>query len=54
MMTSQVYTPLHGVSSSTDARGRITYYQYDAFGRNIVVKDQEGNVVSKKEYHVAQ
>lgn len=53
-MNSCTYEPLFGISSSTDALGRITYYQYDVFGRNIVVKDQEGNVVSKKEYHVAQ
>lgn len=53
-MVNSVYAPLVGITSSTNAQGRITYYQYDAFGRSTIVKDQEGKIVSKKEYNVAQ
>jgi YD repeat-containing protein len=53
-MQSWSYQPLFGVSSSSDATGRITYFEYDAFGRVNLVRDQEGNIRSKTEYHVAQ
>src|SRR5690606_9468638 len=53
-MQSKTYTPLKGVSSKTDASGRITYYEYDALGRLIVTRNQEGHVLSKTEYHLAQ
>jgi YD repeat-containing protein len=51
-MQSQTYEPLFGVSSATDASGRIIYYEYDALGRQNVVRDQEGNVLSKTQYVV--
>jgi YD repeat-containing protein len=54
VMTNSCYTPLFGASSVTDARGRITYYEYDVFGRNTVARDQEGNIISKQEYHIGQ
>jgi YD repeat-containing protein len=54
MMKNWVYTPLLGVTSSTDPSGRITYYQYDAFGRLAVTKDQDGNVLSKTDYRIGQ
>jgi YD repeat-containing protein len=53
-MVNSVYTPLFGVTSTTDATGRITYYEYDGLGRQTVTKDQEGNVVSKTEIHIGQ
>jgi YD repeat-containing protein len=53
-MSNWVYTPLFGASSSTDPTGRITYYEYDSFGRMFVTKDQEGNIISKKQYHIGQ
>ncbi len=46
-MQSQTYEPLFGISSSTDARGRVTYYEYDGLGRQYLVKDQERNIRSK-------
>jgi YD repeat-containing protein len=51
LMKSWAYTPLFGTSSSTDPSGRITYYEYDAFGRLIVTRDQEGNIISKQDFH---
>jgi len=46
-MQSQTYEPLFGISSSTDATGRITYYEYDALGRRSVVRDQDGHILSR-------
>lgn len=51
-MQSQTYEPLFGVSSITDASGRITYYEYDALGRQTVVRDQDRNVLSKTQHVV--
>ncbi|MCB4797219.1 RHS repeat domain-containing protein [Neotamlana laminarinivorans] len=51
MMTSYTYNPLIGITSTTDARGYTTYYEYDDFNRLEQVKDAEGNIISKSEYH---
>jgi YD repeat-containing protein len=54
LMTNSTYNPLFGASSIVDPTGRITYFEYDAFGRLVMTKDQDGNVVAKKEYHIGQ
>lgn len=53
-MLSRTYEPLYGVSSSTDASGRITYYEYDALGRPKLTRDQEGHIRSLATFNVAQ
>lgn len=53
-MKSSVYAPLLGTTSTTDATGRIAYYEYDAFGRLYITRDQEGNILSKKVYQTGQ
>lgn len=50
-MTTYTYDPLKGVSSKCDAKGVITYYAYDGFGRLSVVSDQDGNVIKKYCYN---
>jgi YD repeat-containing protein len=50
-MTTQTYDPLYGVTSQTDPNSRSTYYQYDALGRIIAVKDNEQNLVKDYVYH---
>jgi YD repeat-containing protein len=42
---------LIGVTSSTDPRGQTVYYEYDAFNRLEKVKDQDGRILTKNEYH---
>jgi len=53
-MNSYIYAPKNGIASSIDPSGRITYYEYDSFGRQSVVRNQEGKIVSKQEYTVGQ
>ncbi len=51
MMTFYTYDPLIGVTSVTDARGKTVYYQYDSFNRLEIVKDHDGNILSKNQYN---
>ena len=51
MITTYTYDPLIGVTSITDPRGNVVYYDYDDFHRLQFVKDRDGNVVSKTEYN---
>jgi len=52
VIQSWTYDPLFGATSSTDATGRITYYEYDGQGRVQLTRDQEGNILGKTEYTV--
>ncbi|NRB61367.1 MAG: RHS repeat protein [Winogradskyella sp.] len=53
MVSTYTYDPLIGVTSMTDSNGQIAYYEYDAFNRLKQVKDKDGNILSKNEYHYA-
>lgn len=53
-MGNSVYEPMCGLSSETDATGRITFYEYDSFGRPVLIRDQDKNILSRKEYHTGQ
>jgi YD repeat-containing protein len=50
-MTTYTYTPLVGMSSQCDVDNRVTYYNYDALGRLIVIMDQDRNIVKSVGYH---
>lgn len=50
-MTYYTYDPLVGVTSITDPKGYTTYYEYDNFNRLKIVKDADGNLLSKNEYN---
>ncbi len=47
------YTPLVGLTAMTDAAGRTTTYQYDAFNRLATITDFEGRVIKKNSYGYA-
>jgi hypothetical protein len=51
MVTTFTYDPLIGVTSITDPRGDVIYYQYDGFNRLETVKDKDGNVLKENQYH---
>jgi len=50
-MTTYTYDPMMGMTSSTDAKNKITYYEYDPFQRLMNIKDQNGNIVKHTDYH---
>jgi YD repeat-containing protein len=51
LITTYTYQPEIGVSTITDPKGYTMYYRYDGLGRLDSVKDADGNVLSKNEYH---
>lgn len=51
LMTTYNYIPLVAVQSVTDPRHETQYYSYDPYGRLILVKDSDGNILKKNEYH---
>ncbi|SFF57514.1 hypothetical protein [Thermoflexibacter ruber] len=51
MMTTYTYEPLVGVLSITDPNNTSAYYVYDEFQRLKMVKDQDGNILQKTQYH---
>ncbi len=50
-VTTYTYNPLVGMTSSTDAKGETTYYEYDTFQRLMNVKDKDGNIIKHMDYH---
>jgi YD repeat-containing protein len=50
-MSSYTYSPLVGMTTSADANGRISFYQYDGLGRLTAIKDQDGNIIKTIQYH---
>lgn len=50
-MVTMTHEPLVGITSQCDAANRITYYEYDGFGRLMLVRDQDKNIVKTMEYN---
>lgn len=50
-ITTYTYDPLVGITSTTDPRGNTVYYEYDSYNRLLHVKDNEGHILSKNQYH---
>ena len=51
MVSTFTYDPMIGVTSITDPRGDVIYYQYDGFNRLEMVKDKDGNILKENQYH---
>jgi YD repeat-containing protein len=50
LMTTYAYTPMIGVNSVCDPGSRITYYEYDGYGRLKLIRDQERNILKTFTY----
>ncbi|HTN08698.1 DUF5977 domain-containing protein [Agriterribacter sp.] len=53
LITTYTYEPLIGMTSQCDVNNRITYYEYDGFGRLALVRDQDKNIIKKLCYNYA-
>jgi len=51
LITTYSYDPGRGIISQSDPNNITTYYEYDEYGRLKLVKDHEGNVLSRNEYN---
>lgn len=51
--TSYTHDPLIGVTSQTDPTGRTIFYEYDALGRLLRTRDEQGRILSQQQYHYA-
>lgn len=51
LMTTTIYNPLIGVTSSSDANNKITYYEYDKLNRLKNVKDHDKNIIKNYYYN---
>ncbi|SKD09164.1 hypothetical protein SAMN05660461_5045 [Chitinophaga ginsengisegetis] len=49
-MTTTTYEPGVGVTGKLDEKGGLAYYEYDAFGRLKLVKDQNGKILQQYDY----
>lgn len=50
-MTTYTHEPLIGVTSISDENNKPVFYIYDPFGRLELIKDFEGNIIKKNDYH---
>lgn len=49
-MTSSTYDPLVGITSMTDVKNQITFYEYDGFNRLKLIRDQDGKILKQFDY----
>jgi hypothetical protein len=53
IITTYTYAPLIGMSTQTDAKGLITYYNYDSYNRLLMIRDQQNNILKYYSYYYA-
>lgn len=53
LMTTYTYEPMIGMTGQCDANNKTTYYEYDGFGRLVVARDLDRNIIKKICYNYA-
>lgn len=53
LVTTYAHKPLVGLTSQTDPSGRKVTYEYDALGRLVRTRDEQGRILSQQQYHYA-
>jgi YD repeat-containing protein len=51
LSTYTYINPIVGITSVTDANGRLLTYEYDKLGRLIRIKDHDGSIIKQFKYH---
>jgi len=51
IMVTYTYDPLLGITSKTDEKGNVLYYEYDDFQRLKSTRDLNGNIIEEYNYH---
>ena len=51
LLTTYTHQPLVGMLSQTDPTGRPTTYEYDALGRLVRTRNEQGNILVQQQYH---
>lgn len=46
-METYTYDPVYGVTSMTNANDQPSFYEYDAFGRLWIIRDQDRNILKR-------
>jgi YD repeat-containing protein len=54
LMTTYTYDPVIGVTGQCDASNKISYYEYDSFGRLKLIRDQDGYILKTFDYKYQQ
>lgn len=53
-MNTFTYHPLFGISATSDENDKLHFYEYDGFGNVISEKNQDGNILFKKQFAVQE
>lgn len=53
-MVTYTHHPMFGKTSETDANHNSIFYEYDALGRNTIVRDRDKDVVQYNTFNIAQ
>jgi hypothetical protein len=49
-MVSFTYNPMLGMTSQCDARNQVSYYEYDALDRLLLIRDENRKIIKLFEY----